>query len=57
MPRRSPTRPDPVLAAAIRDAILRATAVVGLPGVALIHLLDAPSPARAATALTEAVAR
>jgi hypothetical protein len=28
---------------AIRDAILRATAIVGLGGVALIHLLDAPA--------------
>jgi hypothetical protein len=28
--------------AAIRDGIVRAVAVVGLAGVALIHLLDAP---------------
>jgi hypothetical protein len=28
---------------AVRDAILRATAIVGLGGVALIHLLDEPS--------------
>jgi hypothetical protein len=29
--------------AALRDAILRATAIIGLGGVALIHLLDTPA--------------
>jgi hypothetical protein len=38
----NPTRPDPSLAAAVRDGVVRATAVSGLAGVALIHLLDLP---------------
>jgi hypothetical protein len=33
---------EPVLAALVRDAVARAIAVVGLAGVALIHLLDSP---------------
>ena len=33
---------DPALAHAVRDGVTRAVAVVGLAGVALIHLLDAP---------------
>ena len=33
---------DAALAAAVRDGVARATAVAGLAGVALIHLLDLP---------------
>jgi hypothetical protein len=33
---------DTALAAAVRDGVARATAVAGLAGVALIHLLDLP---------------
>ena len=39
-----PTSPpfEPAVAALVRDAVARAIAVVGLAGVALIHLLDSP---------------
>ena len=36
------TLTDVALAAAVRDGIARAVAIVGLAGVALIHLLDLP---------------
>ena len=36
------TSTDAALAAAVRDGIARAVAIVGLAGVALIHLLDLP---------------
>jgi hypothetical protein len=35
--------PDPALGHALRDGVARAAAVVGLAGVALIHVLDAPN--------------
>ena len=40
-PRTSPPF-EPAVAALVRDAVARAIAVVGLAGVALIHLLDSP---------------
>jgi hypothetical protein len=39
---------DPRLAEALRDSVARTAAVVGLSGVALIHLLDAPGTFAAA---------
>jgi hypothetical protein len=39
---------DPQLAATVRDGIARAIAVVGLGGVGLIHLLDAPPSSQGA---------
>jgi hypothetical protein len=34
--------PEPALTALVRDAVARAAAVIGLAGVALIHVLDSP---------------
>jgi hypothetical protein len=44
MTAQSTSRPDhdALITAAVRDGVARAIAVVGLGGVALIHLLDAP---------------
>ena len=42
MTTRTPTRSETDLAPVVRDAIARTLAVVGLAGVALIHLLDSP---------------
>jgi hypothetical protein len=42
MPARTHTLEHDTLASAVRDGIARAIAIVGLAGVALIHLLDLP---------------
>jgi hypothetical protein len=45
------TSENPAVALALRDGVARSAAVVGLAGVALIHLLDAPATFRNATYL------